>query len=394
MSSQSSPQIFVRIQKRVQACMQDSAADNRTALEKTLWLLSRIYGAVVSVRNKGYNNGALRQHHLPCPVISVGNLTAGGSGKTPMTVFLTEMFTQAGYSPAVISRGYKGKSEKTGGVVSDGGKVLLGPADAGDEPFMMATQLRHVPFLVGADRYAMGKFAITRFSPDLIILDDAFQHRRLDRNMDLVLVDAAVGFGNGYLLPRGILREPKAALGRADAIVLTRAVRPDPGLESEISQIAPRVPVFRSVNRPYLYGIVKAGGDLTSYMNHPGGSANFRFLRSASVLGFSGIARSTEFQRMIREVSGSLVDFLDFPDHYYYTKSDWHRIVKHAADLSVDYLVTTQKDYARLQGALEVPVDMVVVGIYMDFGPDREALWGFIKNSLGSRLIVRQKDVS
>ncbi|MDZ7831187.1 MAG: tetraacyldisaccharide 4'-kinase [Desulfobacterales bacterium] len=384
----------MRIQQRVQACMQNSAAGNRSALEKTLWLLSRIYGGIMRIRNKGYDNGRLRQHRLPRPVISVGNLTAGGSGKTPMTLYLTEILVQAGYSPAVISRGYKGKSEKTGGVVSDGRNVLLGPVDAGDEPFMMANQLRHVPFLVGADRYAMGKFAIARFSPDVIILDDAFQHRRLGRNMDLVLVDAAVGFGNGYLLPRGILREPMAALARADAVVLTRSVRPAPLLEAEISQIAPRIPVFRSVNRPYVYGIVKAGRDLTTDMYHPAESADFRFLRSARVLGFSGIARSTEFQRMIAEMAGSLVDFLEFPDHYYYTESDWHRIVRCAADLSVDYLLTTQKDYARLQNGLEAPVALVVIGIYMDFGPDRDALWGFINNSLNSRLVIRQTDAS
>ncbi len=384
----------MRIRKRVQTCMQDSAAGNRSALEKTLWLLSRIYGGIMRIRNKGYDNGRLRQHRLSRPVISVGNLTAGGSGKTPMTLYLTEILVQAGYSPAVISRGYKGKSEKTGGVVSDGRNILLGPAGAGDEPFMMASQLRQVPFLVGADRYAMGKFAIARFSPDVIILDDAFQHRRLHRNMDLVLVDAAVGFGNGYLLPRGILREPGAALARADAVVLTRSVRPAPLLEAEISQIAPRIPVFRSVNRPYVYGIVKAGRDLTGDMYHPAESADFRFLGSARVLGFSGIARSTEFQRMIAEMAGSLVDFLEFPDHYYYTEADWHRIVRRAADLSVDYLLTTQKDYARLQDGLEAPVDLAVVGIYMDFGPDRDALWGFINNSLSFRLVVRQKDAS
>ncbi len=384
----------MQIHKRVQALMQESAADNRTVLEKTLWLLSGIYGSMIRVRNKGYDNGTLRQHRLPRPVISVGNLTVGGSGKTPMTLYLTEILVQAGYSPAVISRGYKGKSEKTGGVVSDGRNILLGPVDAGDEPFMMANQLAHVPFLVGADRYAMGKTAIARFSPDVIILDDAFQHRRLHRNMDLVLVDAAVGFGNGYLLPRGILREPRAALARADAVVLTRAVRPVPRLEAEISQIAPRIPVFRSVNQPYVYGIVKAGRDLTGNMYHPDEPADFRFLGSARILGFSGIARSTEFQRMIAGMAGSLVDFLEFPDHYYYAESDWHWIVRRAADLSVDYLFTTQKDYARLQRGLQAPVDLIIIGIYMDFGPDRDALWGVINNSLNSRPFSRQKDAS
>jgi tetraacyldisaccharide 4'-kinase len=380
--------------RRMQACMQSPSQYNRTALEKTLWLLSRAYAGGIRARNKGFDNGLLRQRRLSCPVLSVGNLTVGGSGKTPMTVYLVEMLTQAGCRPAVISRGYKGKSEKAGGVVSDGRNVLLGPDQAGDEPFMMAMQLKYVPFLVGADRYAAGKLAITRFSPDIIVLDDAFQHRHLYRDMDLVLLDATVGFGNGYLLPRGILRETKHALHRADAVVLTRADEPAPLLEAEISKIVPRVPVIRSVNRPFVYGIARAGKALSVHMDHSAAAEDFRFLQSASVLGFSGIARSAEFQRMTADISGRLVDFLEFPDHYYYTKSDWHRILKRAEELSVDYLVTTQKDYARFQGEMEAPVDMVVIGIQMDFGPDRDALWGFIRKILGSGFFARKTDVS
>ena len=394
MSSQSKPQILMDMHSRIQACMQNSSRYNRTALEKTLLILSRGYAGGISARNKAFDNGILRQHRLPCPVIAVGNLTVGGSGKTPMTVYLVEMFTQAGYRPAVISRGYKGKSEKTGGVVSDGSNVLLGPGHAGDEPFMMAKQVKHVPFLVGADRYAMGKAALARFSPDAIVLDDAFQHRRLYRDIDLMLMDATVGFGNGYLLPRGILREPKAALRRADAIVLTRANEPAPWIETEISEIAPQVPIFRAINRPFIYGIVRAGKEVPTHMDHPADAEDFRFFRAASVFGFSGIARSLEFQRMMTEMSGRLVDFLDFPDHYYYTESDWQWILKRAQELSVDYLVTTQKDYARLQGEMKAPVDMVIVGIQMDFGSDRDALRCFIRKALGSGFFAQKRDGS
>jgi len=394
LSSRSKPHIFMEMRDRMQTSMQNHSRNNRTVLEKSLWLLSQVYAGAIRFRNNAFDNGTLRQLRLPCPVISVGNLTVGGSGKTPMTILLAQMLMQAGFAPAVISRGYKGKSEKTGGVVSDGRNVLLGPDQAGDEPFMMAIKLRDVPFLVGADRYAMGKLAVNRFSPDVIVLDDAFQHRRLYRDIDLVLVDATVGFGNGYLLPRGILRETKQALRRADAIALTRADEPAPQLESEISKIVPRLPVFRSVNRPFLYGIARAGQELPVHLDRSAAAEGFRFLQSASVLGFSGIARSTEFQRMITDMAGRLVDFLEFPDHYYYTKDDWLRMIRRAKDLSVDYLITTQKDYARLQGGKETPVDMVVVGICMEFGPDREAFWDFIRKPLEVRFSAQKKDGS
>lgn len=377
---------------RIQACMNNDARFNRTVLEKGLYFLSCLYGLGMRMRDKGFESGMFREYRIPaCRVISVGNLTVGGSGKTPMTLFLAEMLQHSGNLPAVISRGYKGKMEKSGGVVSDGRNILMGPDQAGDEPFMMAAQLRDLPVLVGADRFAMGKAAVAGFSPDVIILDDAFQHRRLYRDIDFVLVDATVGFGNGYLLPRGILREPKAALARADAIVMTRADKPDPVLDAEISKLAPDTPVFRAVNRPFLYGVAKADEQKPMMAAALPDSGSLAFLQKSRVLGFSGIARAMEFKRMITENSGQMLDFLEFPDHYNYTSADWRRVFKRAEALSVDYVVTTQKDYARIQGGLKRPVDMVVIGIQMDFGDDREALTNYIKENLNASHTDHQK---
>ncbi len=358
--------------------MKNDARQNRTVLEKGLYFLSGIYDAGSRLRAKGYESGVLHEYRLPCRVISVGNLTVGGSGKTPMTMYLAQMLRDYGYSPAVISRGYKGQMEKTGGVVSDGENILMGPEQAGDEPFMMASYLTHIPFLVGADRYTIGKTAIATFSPDVIILDDAFQHRRLYRDIDFVLVDATVGFGNRYLLPRGILREPLAALARADAIVMTRADYPDSMLEAKISEALPHTPTFRSVNQPFLCGIVKANEEMPVSIaanNHPN---DLDPLKNQRVLGFSGIARNTEFKRMITEAPAQLVDFFEFPDHFDYSATDLNQVFKRAKHLSVDCVVTTQKDYARIHGRMKTPVDMAVVGIQMDFRGDREPLMNYI----------------
>lgn len=363
---------------RIQACMKNDSRQNRTLLEKGLYFLSRIYVAGSRVRAKGFESGVFPKHRLPCRVISVGNLTVGGSGKTPMTMYLAQLLKDSGYSPAVISRGYKGKMEKTGGVVSDGRNILMGPEQAGDEPLMMATCLPHIPFLVGADRYAIGKKAIARFSPDVIILDDAFQHRRLYRDIDFVLVDATVGFGNGFLLPRGILREPLEALARADAIVMTRSDLTDSAFDAEIAKALPHIPVFRSVNQPFLYGVVKANEEMPNDIAAKPDSNDLGFLQNKRILGVSGIARNTEFKRMVADVFGQLVDFLEFPDHYAYSVADLHRIFKRAGHFSVDCVVTTQKDYARIQGRMKAPVDMAVIGIQMDFGGDREALINYL----------------
>jgi len=362
--------------------MRNDARQNRGLLEKGLYLLSGFYEAGVRLRSKGFENGIFREHRLPCRVISVGNLTVGGSGKTPMTMYLAQTLKDSGYSPAVLSRGYKGKMEKAGGVVSDGTNILMGPDQAGDEPFMMAACLPHIPFLVGADRYTAARKAIARFTPDVIILDDGFQHRRLHRDLDFVLVDATVGFGNGFLLPRGILREPLEALARADAIVMTRSDPTDIAFDAKIAKAVPHIPIFRSANRPFLYGVVKAGEEMPIDAAAGLDPYDFGSFQNKRILGFSGIARNTEFRRMVTDVSKELVDFFEFPDHYGYSGADLRRIFKRAEAVSVDCVVTTQKDYARIQGRMRTPVDLAVIGIEMDFGSDREGLTDYINQFL------------
>lgn len=208
---------------------------NNTHPENTngLWLrflsfLSLLYGGAHRLRCVAYQRGWRRTHRLSCPVVSIGNLVAGGTGKTPMTQFIARHAQHLGYHPVILSRGYKGRAERKGGVVSDGTTVLMTPEMAGDEPFMLASSLTGIPVIVGQDRYRSGCLAIKQFQPDLILLDDGFQHIRLARDLNILLLDNHRPMGNGYLLPRGILREPLAAIKRADVVVFTRAEKGQP----------------------------------------------------------------------------------------------------------------------------------------------------------------------
>ena len=193
-----------------------------------LSMASKIYGGGVKLRQKLYQKGLVKSKRLPCMVISVGNLSVGGTGKTPMTIYLANLIQDFGNKAVVISRGYKGRAEKAGGIVSDGKVLLMGPETAGDEPYMMAVKLKNVPVIVGKNRFEAGMLAVRTFKPEVLVLDDAFQHLKLERDLDLVLLDCQRPFGNGHMLPRGIMREPVSALSRADALILTRSdVVPD-----------------------------------------------------------------------------------------------------------------------------------------------------------------------
>ena len=172
-------------------------ADVLPGLQVILKLLAKPYAGVMRLRAALYKRGICRAAKLPCRVISVGNLSVGGTGKTPMVLYLAEALKAGGLKVVVISRGYRGRFEKMGGIVSDGQSVLAGAADSGDEPQILARQLKGVPVVVGEDRYRAGRRACTAFAPDVILLDDAFQHLKLRRDLDLVLVDGGRPLGNG-----------------------------------------------------------------------------------------------------------------------------------------------------------------------------------------------------
>ena len=363
---------------------------SKDLLSVVLYGLSQIYTTVMTARAKAYKSGMLKSFSLPCLVISVGNLTTGGSGKTPLVIYMAELLRSAGLRTVILSRGYKGSKVKQGGIAADGSQILMTAAESGDEPHMMALRLKNIPVVVGADRVKSGMTAVRAFHPDVILLDDAFQHVRLKRDLNIVLADAAHPFGNGFLLPRGPLREPQTAINRADAVVLTRGnnlTAPERVRRVEMMQrlMTGHQPVFVSAHCPRIIKTVKSGDTASmTRENHKG-------LR---VFAFSGIAKNEEFRHTIKlisyripcrvpyKVSFRIMGHTAFPDHHPYTDADLTSVFEAARHCNAHALITTEKDYARIKERGPWPLDLIVVGIDMGFDDQKPDFDRFILNSL------------
>lgn len=309
-----------------------------------LYCLSLVYGLAVYVRLRLYGIGILRSQRLPCKVISIGNITTGGSGKTPMAIHIAGILKERGESVAILSRGYgrtiSGSGSGSGyGIltVSDGKTILLGPKEAGDEPYLMASRLKGVPVIVGKDRAEAGRFAIREFAPTCIILDDGFQHLRLARDLNILLIDARTGFGNGFLLPRGIMREPVSAVKRA-AIAMVKGNN----LESRAFEVINRAktPVVKFDYKPSLLTPLNGGQTLCPSS-----------LNGKRVLAVAGIANPESFFSTLRELGAEIVQTLVFPDHHAYSKADVVCIESlRKASSNAEMIITTEKDGVKLNG--------------------------------------------
>ena len=308
---------------------------------------------------------------LPAPVISVGNLSVGGTGKTPLTIWICEALQEIGFHPAVLTRGYgsRGKSP---------GRVPIGcdepPSELfGDEPVMMSECLGAAPVWVGRDRTGSGRAALAEGGVDVLVLDDGFQHLALERDLNLVLLDCRSPFGNGLLLPAGPLREPCSSLERADAFVLTHATENSgaAGLKKKLEKLHPRIPVFACDHR--LAGIrLGRGGPLLSPQRLAGRRA----------VAFAGIASPESFFLDITNAGIEIRQSFDFPDHHRYTSEDLLRVLGSASRLRAGLIVTTAKDSARLPAFLKNIFAVAEIGI--DFGPDAKAFRTFLENRLKS----------
>jgi tetraacyldisaccharide 4'-kinase len=371
--------------QKIETAFRSEKPANLLSIETLLQGLSTIYGTLVQVKNAAFNRKILPQRKLPCVVISIGNITVGGTGKTPMTVYIAHLVASLGYSVVVLSRGYKGKAEKKGGIVSNGKTLLMSPAQAGDEPYMMANTLKGVPVVVGRNRYEAGGRALTAFSPDVIILDDGFQHIKLARDIDLVLVDHRRPFGNSHLLPRGPLREPVSALKRADIIIETRCdVRKEPSaeLEKTMQRLSLKTPVFQSRHQPHIAQIISGKPPALPNPDPSGQSDIFSLLHGKRVFAFSGLAENRNFHRTLTEIGCDLSGVKEFPDHYWYNKDDFDVIQQSADVRQAELILTTQKDAARIPKGVQWRLDLVVIGITPIFGEQTDTLKNYIRSCL------------
>jgi len=380
---------MLHFKKNIESVMNSSGNPPPPSLASLLHGFSIFYGAAQRLRAKCYRHQVFPARDLPCKVISVGNITVGGTGKTPMTIHVAAEIKRAGLKVAIVSRGYKGRAEKHGGIVSDGRTLYMDAEQAGDEPYMIACRLKGVPVVVGKNRFAASMLAIGKYQPDVIVLDDAFQHLKLKRDIDLVLLDHMRPFGNSYLLPRGVLREPVSSLARSAACILTRcrAGADEAALSSlaAIQMLVPGIPVFTSSHVPYWY--VVHGGEHTSFEAVPDvfSADDFGQIKGRKVYCFSGIARNDDFQHTVKDLGYKITGFLEFSDHHPYTEKDLATILRCAENTGADRLITTEKDHARIAFKGPLPMELIVVGVKVSFGDNDQAFSSFIENRLPTK---------
>jgi tetraacyldisaccharide 4'-kinase len=323
-----------------------------TFLESLLWPLTLPYGAVAHLRARAYRTGLLRQRRLDGIVISVGNLTTGGTGKTPMVLWIAQHLLAEEKPTGILTRGYGGHGD---GANSTSDEVRLLRAHLGDR----------VAFGVGADRFVRGS-ELAKNGVKWFILDDGFQHLPLARDVDIVLVDAVNPFGNGYLLPAGRLREHRSALSRADVIVITRSDHA-PALEAAIRHDS-SVPIFYA--RPHLESIRLYRGD------YPGTEAPECHARK--LFAFSGIGNPAALRADLREWGFQVAGFKSFPDHHRYTPEDVRAIAAQARAAGADGAICTEKDVFNLSAVEWGDLDLCFCRISMHVAHE-DAFWRTIK---------------
>jgi tetraacyldisaccharide 4'-kinase len=315
--------------------------------------LSHAYRLAIKVRRVLYDTRIVRDTTLGVQVIAIGNLTVGGTGKTPVVEKFARELKNQGRNVAILSRGYRSKppplsrrfidrlllrrEQTPPRIVSDGRSLRLDSESAGDEPYMLASNLKDVIVLVDKDRVKAGRYAIEKFGCDILLLDDGFQYWKLrGRRQDVVLIDCQQPFGNQFLLPRGTLREPASHLARATVIFITKSDGQTQALRERIATLNPRAPIIECVHHPLYFEDVFTGE-----------RREISFISGLRVAALSGIAQPESFEEGLRKLGASLVYAKRFADHHRFTQQEILNAINRSKKRQAQILVTTQKDAVR-----------------------------------------------
>jgi len=318
------------------------------ALRAAFRVLSYVYGGVVRLRVVLYRHKILRSKSFGCLVISVGNLTVGGTGKTPVVEMIARRLIEGGRRVAILSRGYRSKKiknekqktkekEEFPRVVSDGVNVLMEAEYAGDEPYMLAKDLPRAVVLVDKNRVRAARYAIKKFKADTILLDDGYQYLRLNRQVNIVLIDCTNPFGRHRLLPRGILREPVKNLDRANIFILTKTKGMDLyALKRKLNAVNDKADIIQTTHTP-------------KYLNdiYSGTKKDLLWLAGKRIACVSGIASPGGFEKLLGDLGAVVVSSHRFPDHHSYTEEEIREVIKCAQTQNAQALLTTEKDAVR-----------------------------------------------
>lgn len=336
------------------------------AVQRVLSLAAPVYGAGAWVNRILYDAGLRQRDRLPGTVFSVGNITLGGAGKTPFTMWLAKWMRAQGKRPVILSRGYGRADEDALVVVHDGKRLRAKTREGGDEPVLVARALGEVPVVACADRYRAGKMALAKFKADAVILDDGFQHVSLERQGEIVLVDATKPLGGLRQFPRGSLREPVSALAQAHLIIVTRCDqdRRSARMAASLAKRFPHTTVVRSNFVPRDVLLLQSGK-----------AVPLKTLRDARVVAASAVGNPKSFRRSLKSVGANVVRHIDMADHQRPTWKDlmaWDALRRRA---DADYVVVTEKDAVKLRELGKMPPEFLVLRIAFRFATDgdREA---------------------
>lgn len=344
-----------------------------TFLRGSATLAAWFYSKAVALRNLFFDHGVLKIHRLNCPVISVGNLAMGGTGKTPMVVWLARFFSKEGYRVGIVSRGYGGVESRRVMVVSDGENILVNLAISGDEPLMLARQLCGIPVLCSTKRARAGKTAIEKFNCNLLILDDGFQHRYLARDLDVVMLDSRDPYGSDRLFPRGTMREKAAALARAHVLILSHFDGSETA-EKNCDNLRRQWPdkiIATATYRPIR--IFSANDQRERPLSSVVGSR---------LAAFAGISQPDDFFQSINKLGAGLVYTAPLPDHYPLTSELLASLAREASRLKPEFWLTTEKDWVRLPKLLPPGMELWVMAMEIDFLTDEAQLIGSLRRVL------------
>ena len=348
---------------------------NLSSLKFFLLPLSITYEAIVYIRNLLYNLNILKKKKLKCPVISIGNITVGGTGKTPTVILIANELIKRNLKVGILTRGYGRKLKKTIIICNDGRKKepTLNANETGDEPLLLYQKLPNTPIAISRNRYESGKILLKTYSLDLIILDDGFQHRSIHRNLDIVLINSLDKKNKYKILPTGFLREPLKNLQRADFILFTKSNL----IEKKES---PLIKVVKNFNLPY--SLSTAHNRLTNYIQDQQKILHFLDRNKGYLV--SGIGDASSFKLTASVIAKNIIGYSNLRDHYNYKQSDLNEIIKKSEKMSADYILTTEKDWVKLKH-LESSIPIFPVELIFKLVRDKSKLFNLIYNKLNLR---------
>ena len=349
-----------------------------------LYIFSAVYNLLVNLKLGLYNVGLFHKDKLSCFVISLGNVTVGGTGKTPTAQCLAREIRDMGYRVVILNRGYRAKWHGDVGVVSDGKTLHMDAKEAGDEAFMLAKHLNDVPVLIGAERAHTGKYAIEHFGAEVAILDDGYQHWQLKRDLDILLVDAVNVFGNEHILPRGTLREPISHVNRADVCLMTKV---DQAAEGSIEYIRDTVHkynenalIVESIHQP------RAFIPMAKWHDHIGEDGlQVSEIKGKRIMAVSAIGNPASFEQTLSDLGAIILESLRYPDHHEYTIKEMEDVFRQADSEDAEAIVITEKDAVKfplevLKGNTEIPVYVISVEVTFKEGAEE------FRNMLSKRI--------